>query len=289
MTAETIARAMGGAYRSGSWWRCRCPVHHSGSPTLAVRDTPKGGVEVRCFAGCGAAAVKAELRRRGLIEEKSGTPAAAPDPEAEAQQRRDRQRRIESAGWVWGETVPANYIIETYLGGRLILDPVPATIRLHRALRHKEADCRRPAMVAMVQHAEHEGLVAVHCTYLRTDGSGKAALDPVKRCIGPVGGGAVRLAPAAETIAVTEGIESGLSYMEHTGTPTWVALSAPGIRALVLPEEVRHVVIAADSDPVGIMAARAAARRWLAEGRKVGIARPPVGFDFNDMARVVLG
>ena len=56
--------------------------------------------------------------------------------------------------------------------------------------------------------------------------------------------------------------------MEHTGTPTWAALSAGGIRALILPDEVQHVVIAADPDPVGIMAARAAARRWLAEGRQ---------------------
>jgi putative DNA primase/helicase len=90
-------------------------------------------------------------------------------------------------------------------------------------------------------------------------------------------------------IAVTEGIESGLSYQEATGTPTWAAMSALGIKQLILPDEVQHVVIAADPDPVGIMAAHAAARRWLAEGRRVSIARPPPGLDFNDMARVVLG
>ena len=86
-----------------------------------------------------------------------------------------------------------------------------------------------------------------------------------------------------------EGIETGLSYMEATGTPTWAALSASGIRALILPEHVRTVVIACDPDPVGIMAARAAARRWLAEGRRVSICRPPLGLDFNDLAREALG
>jgi hypothetical protein len=283
--AESIACALGAAYRSGAWWRCRCPVHHSNSATLAVRDAPKGGLQVRCFAGCRTSAIMTELRRRGLV----GGEPAAPDPEAEQAALRDRNRRIKTAGWIWGETEPANYLIETYLGGRLILDPIPATIRLHRSMRHKEADCRRPAMVAMVEHAEHVGLVGVHCTYLRPDGSGKATVDPVKRCIGPVGGGAVRLAPAAATIAVCEGIETGLSYMQHTGTPTWAALSALGIKKLILPEEVQHVVIAADADPVGIMAARAAARRWLAEGRRVSLARPPTGLDFNDMARLVLG
>ena len=87
--------------------------------------------------------------------------------------------------------------------------------------------------------------------------------------------------------ASDESIETGLAY-GTTGTPTG-GLSAGGIRQLLLPDEVQHIIIAADPDPVGIMAARAAARRWLAEGRRVSIARPPVGLDFNDMARVVLG
>jgi putative DNA primase/helicase len=73
--------------------------------------------------------------------------------------------------------------------------------------------------------------------------------------------------------------------MQATGTPTWAALSARGIRALVLPETVREVVIAADPDPVGIMAAHPAARRWIHEGRHVRIARPPLGYDFNDLVR----
>jgi putative DNA primase/helicase len=293
MGAETIASTLGGAYRSGAWWRCCCPVHNSSGGTLAVRDAPSGGVRVRCHAGCRDSAVLAELRRRGLVEAKAGRKKmATPDPEAAERQRqealRDRNRRIQIASWIWRDTTPANFIIETYLGGRLILAPIPSTIRLHWSLRHREAGCKRPAMVGLVEHVT-DGPVGVHCTYLAVDGSCKASVEPAKRFIGPVGGAAVHLAPAAPTLAVAEGIESGLSYQEHTGTPTWAALSALGIKQLLLPDEVEHVVIAADPDPVGIMAARAAARRWLAEGRRVSIARPPVGFDFNDMARVVLG
>ena len=289
MSAATIAAALGGNYKSGAWWRCRCPVHSSTGATLAVRDAAAGGIEVKCFAGCQSKAVVEALRRRGLLTGK----AAKPDPEAIERQReadiRNRARRTEGAREIWRETIAANYILETYLGGRLILAPIPATIRLHRSLRNREAGCRRPAMGALGEHAVAPGLVAIHCTYLASNGEGKASIDPVKRCIGPVGGGAVRLAPAAPTLAVTEGIESGLSYMEATGIPTWAALSAVGIRSLILPDVVTEVVIAADPDPIGIMAARAAAKRWLAEGRRVGIARPPIGLDFNDMARVMLG
>lgn len=283
-SAETIAQALGG-YKSGTWWRCRCPSHGSSSRSMALRDTASG-LRVRCFARCTDKSVIDALCRLNLYDGK------AADPETIEQQReadeRNRTKRIAAAAALWRQTEPANWLIETYLGGRLILAPIPATLRLHRGLRHRESGGIRPAMVGAVEHVEH-GFVGVHVTYLQPNGEGKATVEPVKRFIGPVGGGAVRLAPVAGTIAVSEGIESGLSYMEATGTPTWCALSAGSIRQLILPAEVQHVVIAADPDPIGIMAARAAARRWLAEGRRVSIARPPVGLDFNDMARVVLG
>jgi hypothetical protein len=131
----------------------------------------------------------------------------------------------------------------------------------------------------------HGRIVAVHRTFLHPDGAGKAHLDPDKMTLGPVKGGAVHLVAAGPILAVSEGIESGLSYMQATGTPTWAALSASGIQNLILPDIVREVVIAVDPDPVGIMAAHAAARRWISEGRRVSIARPPLGCDFNDLAR----
>jgi putative DNA primase/helicase len=68
--------------------------------------------------------------------------------------------------------------------------------------------------------------------------------------------------------------------------PVWAALSARGIENLVLPREATHVVICADHDASGIgeRAARDAAARWLAEGRRVRIAMSPeLGADFNDV------
>jgi hypothetical protein len=106
--------------------------------------------------------------------------------------------------------------------------------------------------------------------------------------LGPCRGAAVRLAPAGPFLAVAEGIESALSYMQLAGLPTWAALSAGGIRSLILPDEVREIIIATDSDPVGVLATRAAARRWVAEGRRVSIARPPLGVDFNDILQAAL-
>ena len=288
IAARSIAEALGNSYRSGQWWRCRCPVHNSTGASLALRNVG-GGLQVRCFARCSSAAILAELHRRGLIDKAT----AAPDPEADEREReadaRDRAKRIAAARWIWDETEPANWLIETYLGGRLILCPIPETIRLHRVAAPPRGGMP-PAGDGRGGRARRARLRRHPLHLSGAERRGKAsAIEPVKRFIGPVGGGAVRLAPAVDTIAVCEGIETGLSYMEATGTPTWAALSARGIRSLILPDHVVEVIIAADPDPVGIMAARAAARRWLAEGRQVSIARPPLGLDFNDLAREVLG
>jgi putative DNA primase/helicase len=46
---------------------------------------------------------------------------------------------------------------------------------------------------------------------------------------------------------------------------------------------VREVIVLADGDDPGEMAARECAFRWMREGRRVRIARPPRGMDFNDV------
>ena len=45
----------------------------------------------------------------------------------------------------------------------------------------------------------------------------------------------------------------------------------------------RDVIVLADGDEAGEAAARDCAWRWKREGRRVRIARPPQGMDFNDM------
>ncbi len=58
------------------------------------------------------------------------------------------------------------------------------------------------------------------------------------------------------------------------------------MKSVILPPEVETVIIAADGDEPGETAAKAAAERFCAEGRKVKIAYPPKGMDFNDLAQL---
>jgi hypothetical protein len=82
---------------------------------------------------------------------------------------------------------------------------------------------------------------------------------------------------------IGEGIETCLSAMQATGHPAWAALSTSGLRSLDLPRDVRDVIVLADADEAGEAAARDCAWRWKREGRRVRIARPPQGLDFNDL------
>jgi len=84
-------------------------------------------------------------------------------------------------------------------------------------------------------------------------------------------------------LMVGEGIETCLAAMQASGHPAWAALSTSGLRALDLPKDVRNVIVLADGDEAGEAAARDCALRWKRQGRRVRIARPPQGMDFNDM------
>jgi putative DNA primase/helicase len=59
-----------------------------------------------------------------------------------------------------------------------------------------------------------------------------------------------------------------------------------GLRSLNLPRDARDVIVLADGDDPGEAAAQDCARRWSRKGRRVRIARPPQGMDFNDLLKV---
>lgn len=140
-------------------------------------------------------------------------------------------------------------------------------------------------MVALVTQGTDDKPMAVHRTFLARDGSGKASVAPQKMMLGPCRGGAVRLADHRDVLMVGEGIETALAAMQATGHAAWAALSTSGLRSLVLPDDVADVIVLADGDDAGEAAARDCAHRWKREGRRVRIARPPRGCDFNDLLR----
>jgi hypothetical protein len=139
-------------------------------------------------------------------------------------------------------------------------------------------------MVAAVQGA---GLPAVHRTFLRADGTGKAGLDGGdKLMLGATAGGAVRLAGGPSRLVAAEGIESGLSLLcglLDDPVTLWAGLSTSGLRGLRLPPQPGRLTIATDGDAPGREAAHALAERAQALGWQVGTIDPGTGRDFNDI------
>jgi len=189
---------------------------------------------------------------------------------------------------LWDETFNArNSIVESYLKTRgLFLHNIPKSIRYHPNLYHRPTGKCFPAMVSAVTKYGSDDVLALHRTYLKADGSGKANVSPDKMMLGQVKGGAVSLAAPCSTLILAEGIETALSVFAATGTHTWACLSTSGLINIEVPplNLTQKIIIAADADIAGVNAANTLAVRLVVSGYLVKIAIPAEqGADFNDL------
>jgi putative DNA primase/helicase len=284
MDAETIATALGGR-RIGDIWMARCPAHDDRTPSLSIRDADRCKVLVRCHAGCDQKCVVAALRRLGLWADAGPHLLSREFRHAPVEHKPDQEdtRRSKAALAIWESAKRAQRtLVDLYLASRAIRLPAPDGLRFHPGLRHPSGGIW-PAMVALVTRGHDGKPLAIHRTYLARDGIGKAPVAPQRMMLGPCHGGAVRLSEPRALLMVGEGIETCLAAMQASGHPAWAALSTSGLRTLDLPASVREVIALADGDEPGEAAACEAALRWTREGRRVCIARPPQGMDFNDI------
>lgn len=282
--AHKITLALKGRWHGRYGTTC-CPAHGDRTPSLSLSNAPDGRLLLRCHAGCDFLAILDALRGLGLIEGTGRVPRHDPArlAQREAEERREAEKRAWQARTAWEtaraiEGTPA----AIYLRGRGITCPLPDTLRFHPAAWHPSAQ-RLPALVALVEGAES---FAVHRTYLRPDGSGKAAVEPTKAMLGQVRGGAVRLAYGIGPLVVCEGIETGLSLASsllRTPATIWAALSTSGMQRLDLPPSPGRLTVATDGDPAGHAAGHELATRADALGWTVSLLPAPEGCDWNDV------
>jgi putative DNA primase/helicase len=109
MTAEAIARALGGR-KAGGGWTARCPAHDDRTPSLSIRDAEENKVLVRCHAGCDQDRVIAALRGRGLWGERGprSSPWTARCKPVEREPERDDAQRTAMALAIWQSATPAS-------------------------------------------------------------------------------------------------------------------------------------------------------------------------------------
>jgi Toprim domain-containing protein len=207
----------------------------------------------------------------GFARDRNGPP---PDPaklakaraEADARVRTHKAERLRLARWLWSRRRPIiGSIAETYLRSARGYDgPVPATLGFLPSRGE-----HLPAMIAPfgLAHEVEPGIIAirdqdvtgVHLTRLKPDGSGKAVFEDsdenAKIMVGFSTGSPIVLAPPNDLLgmAITEGIEDGLSVHEATGLGIWAAGSSARMPPLTtaLPRWIDCVTVVADDDRDG--------------------------------------
>jgi hypothetical protein len=194
--------------------------------------------------------------------------ARPPDPVRLAAARRDAEereraaaiRRLGKARWLWSLRRPAGAtVVEAYLKARGC-GPIPGTIGFLPARGE-----HGPAMIAAfglpdepepgVISIAADSVTGIHITRLALDGSNKAGTERDKIMIGSSTGSPIVLAPVSDLLglAVTEGIEDGLSAFEATGLGAWAAGSASRLPALAdaIPAYAECVTLLVDDDHDG--------------------------------------
>jgi hypothetical protein len=266
------------------WYSCRCPAHNDRHASLSLLDTPHGLI-AKCFVCRDVQDVHAAIR----VVMRDQPPRSYPTPPPVKPIQVEVDRII--ARILDGSAPSAGTLLEQYIrGGRGIAVELPPTLRYHPALWHAETRTRGPAMVALVQAANGDPVSAIHRTWLAADGLGKAAVDPPRKSFGPLTGHAVHLGRPSSRLILGEGVETTLSALQLWGPSfdAWATLSTSGMVAVMIPDTVTEIVIAADNEDAGRKAAAALRDRLRRENpsRPVSAVTPKHGVnDFNDVLR----
>ena len=219
----------------------------------------------------------------------------------------EAKRRSEIIKRVYSESMPINgTLAETYLKNRGIksftpdsyLSEVGNNLRFHPSLAYREDDKspwqRFPALLAIVRD-KHGKPLTLHRTFLSRDGKSKAPISRPKMLLAPprdMRGGYIMLdkptslPEGGHFLAITEGLENGLSVREGAGCPTWVGISDRLMEMINLPSSVRVCALYSDKEPSG--AGQRAAANFIEKNKSVDVMNfPPRSkkskVDWNDI------
>ena len=303
-----IAHRCGNASKSNVGFICSCPVSSHGkgcgdkNPSLSIAED-RGKLLLKCHAGCSFEEILKALMGMGLMPDslndqyRVSNSTIAQTSSAVGFELAPQSAPIKALS-IWNNSKDAtDTLVTNYLCSRNLTITPPETIRFHPNLKYSVQDNNgvwheswHPAMLAQIQRYPNDSCIGVHRTYLKPDGSGKAEVLKPKKMLGSCLGGAVRFqGESLECIAVGEGIESCLSYLQfHPLLTVWACLSSGGLKNIILPPPaVTHeVIILVDHDSTGEKAGTKLAERLTKEGRKVFLIMPSTnGWDMNDLLK----
>jgi putative DNA primase/helicase len=274
-----------------------CPVHGGRDGFRVFRDVDEtgGGICNTCGSFANGFALLMWINGwdfgRAIREVAEQVGSRSRKAKSRTEKSEDEIRR-EQLNRTWRESVPLSHSsaepARLYLARRGLSVKVPESLRFHAALGYFDDNrliANYPALIAQV--TGHEGdAVTIHRTYLASDGR-KAPVDAPKKLMRhplarQLTGGAIRLVPAGNRLAVTEGIETALAVTEAIGIPTWATGNAHLLATFQPPAGIEQVLVFADKDRPsqqhpsghGQEAARELVTRLWAMGIRAGAIAP---------------
>jgi hypothetical protein len=236
-----------GVHTKKQLWHCRnCGV--GGNDAISL---------VRHLDGCGFV---------GAIDTLAGDGATNQTPPAKREERdvyKDDQSKASKAAWLWSQRKPITEGTPPwlYLRKRAYRGPIPATLGylpprgLYPAAMiaafGMTGECDEPGIIGVPK-----SVTGVHLTRLTLDGN-KApnAAGEAKLMRGVCKGAPIAISPPNNLMgmAVTEGIEDGLTVYKMTGLGVWAAGSGTLMPALasLIPDYTETVTVYAHDDNTG--------------------------------------
>ncbi len=207
-------------------------------------------------------------------------------PRRHAQGERDTRK---SARQIWRHSLPiTDTHASAYLQARGISFCQYPSLRFHPGLYYRDANVlyRFPAMIAAA--ADHDGkLTGIHRTWLHPREPTKAEVSEPRKALGQLRRHAVRFnRPRPGGLLVAgEGLETVLSIVTAIPQiPAAATLSAAHLAAFDPPEDLGLLIVAADAEEKGRLAAQRLAARCTATICPARVILPTHG-DFNDDLR----
>jgi hypothetical protein len=240
-----------------------------------------------------------------------------------------QNRKRAFAAWLNASPKLIGTPVETYLatrgidlgafgrevGQKIILRP-PGALRF--AMRtHLETNTKLPCMLALMTGPPVSGAgdspagsgppaqlpesvpYAIHCTFLKIDGSGKANVTPARKMWPSYAGSSIRLSMGysgmrpseaakhgiLDQLVLCEGVEDGLSIaLACPHLRVWAVGALGNLGKVTVPSCVDEVIVAADNDwgkPQAAKLLDASVNSLVAQNVTVSIARSHIGKDAN--------
>ena len=271
-----------------------CPICGHGKDRFRFDDKDGRGTWFCSHCGAGDGITFVEKIRGvdfkgavALIEPLVGAaPVQARPPSASD----DDKRRWRNETWAGARPISQDDAAGRFLLNRAGVLSYPTVLRYHPNLDHSDDNGKR---------SRHRGMLAIvtapdgrpanlHRTYLDDDGAKADVAEPRRMMPGEIpDGSAIRLAPAAETLGIAEGIETAFAASALFGVPCWAAINATILAKWTPPAATRRVIVFGDNDAgfagqaAAFTLARSIAGRRLAD---VDVRIPETdGDDWNDV------